>query len=164
MNITTNNSTTFQAKLNVSALGKHKVYWETIAEKFEKQTSRIPNAKIEIYPHCIQYVNTDSMEEGCFARFKNDYFTKSFLNNPENKIINSLTKFLEITHTAFNKLKEAENLAHSMEKFEDKIKAVPTYNYNVFDRIYTTALDVTDNYIKYHQKNDDILKKWKIDL
>lgn len=155
-----NNSPAFQAKLDVSKLGKKAVYWESVAKSFEERTSNYPNATLKISEDFIQYVNTKKNKEGCHAFLKKDYLNKLLNKTPLYIIVNAFVNYLKMSDRVFNTLEEAESFANTCEALDSKINDYS--GKNPFNTVYNPALDLVSRYIKSEARKDDILKRWKI--
>ena len=159
MNISTSNNLAFQAKLDVSGLSKKSDKLNSIVKNFEKKSSKYPNAKLELYDNCVAYTNTKMDKEGCYGYLKED-LNELLDNTPISKIVNSLLKYLKMSSAVFHTLEKAEKFGKTCEKLDAKIN--DDSEENVFDAVYSSALDLVYRYIKSETNKDDLLKHWEI--
>ena len=159
MNISTSNNLAFQAKLDVSGLSKKSGKLNSIVEIFEKKSSKYPNAKLELYDNCVQYINMKMDKEGCNGYLEDD-LNELIDNAPISKIVNSLLKYLKMSSAVFYTLEKAEKYGKTCEKLDAKIN--DDSEEDVFYAVYSSALDLVSRYIKSEANKDDLLKHWEI--
>ena len=154
-----NSNPAFQAKVDVSRLGKKGVYFETISRKIKERTVKIPDREIRITPEAITIINTLTGKEGCKINLGKGGINK-ILDFSEIQIINALIKFLKVSDTISTRLDEVRKLATNYVALDaDKNLGVKTYK-----QFCEHAEKEAKMYAYNETQGDALLKKLRINV
>lgn len=151
-----NNNMNFQAKMFLSGKTlKNSTRWQKIAEKFEEKTvKRFPEYEMEVFKNSdefVIYIDRGSDDDLCLREhILSSTATDNLMKLSDNKIIQKLTKLLDIVKKRDTMMDQLPNDIAKLEK-----KYGIQLDQNSYDRVSDTIQDKVNsaNYVRIAKDN-----------